>query len=113
MRRTIFFFLVCTLSLLYIEAKPPRLIIFDVHGVLLRENIDTYVKELVYEQLLAKNKPAYRSFKHSAPFKKYCELLEHYQPLKHMSLAAKPVGDRHHFEIYHLFAGNCCPNLFV
>lgn len=89
-------------------ATPPEVVIFDVHGVLLKENIHVYAKEQVYKQLLKEKRPM-RSFKKSAPFKTYMKLLHIYKPLADLELPAPPACSHVPHEVYHLFAGTVSP----
>jgi len=91
-------------SIVLLTAKT---IVFDIHGVLLKENIAGHVKQKVVEYLEQHNNDT-RGLRNSRPFQIYSSLLDIHQPLADLDMyypESAPVPR----ETYALFSGQITP----
>ena len=92
--------LILFLSILSVSAQ---VVVFDIHGVLLKERIADFVKQKVQEYI------ENRGLKNSKPFLKYCSLLQEHKPLSDLTLSLPdpcPILP----ETYALFSGQVSPH---
>jgi len=106
MKHILFLFAILTAFTTHL---PARTIIFDIHGVLLHENISNYVKEKVKQALLNAQKET-RGLKDSAPYQKLCQLMLTHKPLENLPPIDFPQDSSIPYETYAMFAGHVSPN---
>ena len=97
--RTFALSLLCILTFASNTAQPKPVIVFDIHGVLLKEDIESLVKKQI-----AKLQGPHRSIKKNPFFVQLCSLMQIYRPL------GQPTTQYHKeygipYEVFALFSG--------
>ena len=88
-----------------------KTILFDIHGVLLYENISGAVKKKVMHKLTAaQQEKASRGLRDADEYKKYCALCEEYNIVAHLPAFHYPDCCHLPRETYALFAGLITPD---
>lgn len=88
-----------------------RTIIFDIHGVLLHEDLANYVKTKVTAALQDMKKDT-RSLRKCRPYKLLCELMEEHNILGDLDLPLDTYPEKCHYplETFMMFAGHVHPD---
>ncbi len=100
---TKYFFVICSL-VTFSALQPKQTIVFDIHGVLLKEDLARLV-EVKINTLLAQQ----RGLADNSLFQELCELMKIYKPLGKQNAAYKPTLGIP-YEVYALFAGINTPD---
>jgi FMN phosphatase YigB (HAD superfamily) len=101
--------LLCTLLLNPLHAA--KTILFDIHGVLLYENISGAVKKKVMDKLTAaEQEKASRGLRDAKEYKKLCALYDDYKVMADHPPLAYPEDAHLPYETYALFAGHISPD---
>lgn len=103
------FIFMCALAAL--PVMQARTIIFDIHGVLLHEDLANFVKAKIYAAMKAqKEAAADKSIKDNPLFLALCDLMTHYRPLGEPT-ADYPKDFPLPYETYALFKGTFSPTI--
>ena len=102
---------IALLTTLFCTPLSAKTILFDIHGVLLFENISLAVKQKVVAALTAaQQEKVSRGLRDSKHYKKLCALYDEYKVMADYPPLAYPENSHLPYETYALFAGHISPD---